>query len=575
MKLILLISILFTTYLGAATQIVIGTFSKSSSAISVKDELNGVINKDVELKSFLDKNNIKSVTKQDGKFFIVTLEPILDKKTQTHLLSKIRSTQFKDAYILKLAQENVQTPQETAPAKEKTKPIKEVKSEPAKEAKPEPVKDVKKQQIEEITPVVVKEKPAQEEIKKVEVPQQVQENFVQKYMIEIIASILILVLVVAYMFVIKSRQKKPQDDMEEDIIIQDSVDDYESYAEDTELENTVDEYEDVSSEQEEFIVKEDEFLSEQEETEAKEAEAEIEEDQEKETEVEEEVQTKEESTKEIDPLRSSIEKKSVPPHGKISKDNFKEFEGMRIMIAEDNLINQKVIKGLLSESGINITIVDDGEEAINHLKTDDAFCMILMDVNMPNMDGFEATRIIRSKPEYSHITVIALSGDVAADDIANMRASGMQENLEKPLKMDALYDILYAYGYHREDKIDIDKNELKDSESKELDTEAGIELCGGDEGFYKEILNDFLNSYEGSTKTIQDFLNNNERKAAQQILLDITGITANIGANNIQELINSLKQELKDPEGKEYINTFKKYAAHFEALENEVKEYLS
>ncbi len=248
---------------------------------------------------------------------------------------------------------------------------------------------------------------------------------------------------------------------------------------------------------------------------------------------------------------------------------------MRVMIAEDNLINQKVIKGLLSESGIQLTIVDDGEEVIKHLEKDDAFCIILMDVNMPNMDGFEATKIIRANPKYSHITVIALSGDVAADDIANMRAAGMQENLEKPLKMDALYDILYGYGYHREDKIELETYSQTGSTGVELDAQTGIEVCGGDEDFYKEILRDFIDSYEGSTKTIQDFLNNNERKAAQQILLDITGITANIGAINLQHTLQSLKQELKDPEGKEYIETFKKYAQQFEALEAEVKEYLS
>lgn len=208
MKLILLISILLTTYLSAATQIVIGTFSKSSSAIGVKDELNSVISKDTEFKNFLEKNNIKSVTKQDGKYFLVTLEPLLDKSTQTHVLKKIRATEFKDAYVLKLIQEKAELPKELAKKEAKVEDLKiedvkveKVQTKEVKIDKPAAVK------IEKVTPVKVKPKPLKKEIKKVQIPQQAQENFVQTYMIEIIAFILILILVVIYIFILKNKQK--------------------------------------------------------------------------------------------------------------------------------------------------------------------------------------------------------------------------------------------------------------------------------------------------------------------------------------------------------------------------------
>ncbi|MCW8839157.1 MAG: response regulator, partial [Thiovulaceae bacterium] len=97
MKYILLISIILTTFLSAKTQIVIGTFTKESSAHNVKEELIRTINKDKKLKAFLEKNNIKSIAKKDSKYFIVTLEPFLDKATHTSVLNKIRKTKFKDA----------------------------------------------------------------------------------------------------------------------------------------------------------------------------------------------------------------------------------------------------------------------------------------------------------------------------------------------------------------------------------------------------------------------------------------------------------------------------------------------
>jgi HPt (histidine-containing phosphotransfer) domain-containing protein len=174
-----------------------------------------------------------------------------------------------------------------------------------------------------------------------------------------------------------------------------------------------------------------------------------------------------------------------------------------------------------------------------------------------------------------------------------MNKLGMQANIEKPIKMDALYDILYAYGYNKEDKIEIQKQEDKieiqkqenkieiqkqennnTSTSKELDIKIGIEVCGGDKELYKDILNDFLNDYESSTTQIQNYLNKNDLESAQKMLLDITGITANIGAINIQDNIKELKEKLRSPEDKEYIEAFKKYASQFDNVMTEVRGYL-
>lgn len=143
--------------------------------------------------------------------------------------------------------------------------------------------------------------------------------------------------------------------------------------------------------------------------------------------------------------KPTFAKRDVPPCSTISKEDFKQFAGERILVAEDNLINQKIIKSLLADTGIEIVLADDGQIALDVLKQDSNFVMILMDVQMPRVDGFEATRQIRANPNYNHIVVVALSGDTTADNIEKMKASGMSEYLEKPLKMVALYNIFYAY----------------------------------------------------------------------------------------------------------------------------------
>jgi len=268
-----------------------------------------------------------------------------------------------------------------------------------------------------------------------------------------------------------------------------------------------------------------------------------------------------------------IKKRAVPPHNKITKDNFKEFSGERILVAEDNLINQKVINGLLAGSGIEITIADDGQEALDILEKDSNYLLVLMDAHMPRVDGFEATRQIRANSNYDHILVVALSGDTAADDIKKMTKAGMSEHLEKPLRMEALYDILYAYTGTTskiEDKDDIDINVYV---TKELDGDQGLDVCGGDEDFYHEILNEFIATYENSTQELGDLLRTGDLRAADRLLLDLVGLTANIGAKNLNDISQIIKASLNDTTEKSYLTLVDQYKTSLENLIKDIKEY--
>ena len=268
----------------------------------------------------------------------------------------------------------------------------------------------------------------------------------------------------------------------------------------------------------------------------------------------------------------TITKRDVPKHDKITKQNFTEFSGQRILIAEDNLINQKVLTGLLAGSGIELVMADDGQEALDILKQDTNFLLILMDAHMPRVDGFEATRIIRSIPEYDHILVVALSGDTASDDIAKMKDAGMAEQLEKPLRMDSLYDVIYAYSGKTVVKDDPDF--LQVVMTKELNGEKGLETCGGDEEFYRDILNEFIQTYENSTNTLGDLLRSEKLKEADKLLLDIIGITANIGAIPLNTVASDIKSALNDTEEKSYLSLIKQYKTHIDNLLQDIKEYL-
>ncbi len=266
----------------------------------------------------------------------------------------------------------------------------------------------------------------------------------------------------------------------------------------------------------------------------------------------------------------TIQKRPVPEHGKITKQNFSEFAGERILVAEDNIINQKVLLGLLAGSGIELVMANDGQEALDILENDTNFLMILMDAHMPRVDGFEATRIIRANPRYDHILVVALSGDTASDDIKKMKDAGMSEQLEKPLRMEALYEMIYAYTGNETDKDEfIDANA-----TKSLNTEIGLQTCGGDEDFYREILSEFIRDYGTSSDMLGELLRSHNLHAADALLLDIIGITENIGAHKLGEIASNMKLALSDTHELSYFSLFDQYKAQLNRLMQEIKEYI-
>ncbi|MEA3227674.1 MAG: response regulator [Campylobacterota bacterium] len=275
----------------------------------------------------------------------------------------------------------------------------------------------------------------------------------------------------------------------------------------------------------------------------------------------------------------NVTKRDVPEHGKIVKQDLAIFAGTKILVAEDNMINQKVIKGLLGDSGIELTMADDGQITVDILEKNSDFHIVLMDAHMPNIDGFEATRIIRANPNYEHILVVALSGDTAVDDIRKMREAGMEEQLAKPLKMDALYDILYAYGVLNE-VDDVEESAVEASESTstqyvELNIEQGLETFGGDEDFYKEEgLVPFLEGYENIADVVDELVINEEFDKLNGLLHDVLGVAGSIGALKLQANTTTMKESVKETNGESYGDYSEAYREQVSRLIKEIKEYL-
>jgi len=119
------------------------------------------------------------------------------------------------------------------------------------------------------------------------------------------------------------------------------------------------------------------------------------------------------------------------------------LKGKRILIAEDNLINQEIILGLLEKTKLIIDIANNGEEAIA-LHEKNSYTLILMDIQMPILDGYSASRIIRERDK--EIPIIAVTASAMKEDVEKTMESGMNDHLNKPIEVTQLYQMLLKYA---------------------------------------------------------------------------------------------------------------------------------
>lgn len=279
-----------------------------------------------------------------------------------------------------------------------------------------------------------------------------------------------------------------------------------------------------------------------------------------------------ESVKTSQPSQMIIPKRrELGLHGAITKDSFKIFAGSKLLIAEDNIINQKVINGMLGDSGIDIIMADNGKEALEILKNDKDIYIVLMDAHMPIVDGFEATERIRADKSLDHLLVVALSGDTAVDDIRKMKNAGMQEYLEKPLKVEKLYDILYCY-------IDVINDKKSTSTSVDektlLHIDEGIEICGGDIELYKEILSECLSMYQDANQNIKLLMLKEDTDAIKKLLLDISGVSANIGADTLAQIATKFREVLNHDTKDQFFGAEEEFTNTLSTIIKEIESYL-
>ncbi len=123
-----------------------------------------------------------------------------------------------------------------------------------------------------------------------------------------------------------------------------------------------------------------------------------------------------------------------------------QLAGLRLLLVEDNDLNQELATALLEAVGVSVDVVANGEAALSQLDTDAAYAAILMDCQMPGMDGYEATRRIRADPRLAHLPVIAMTANVMSADRERALAAGMNDYVSKPINVAQLYTTIARWA---------------------------------------------------------------------------------------------------------------------------------
>ena len=133
----------------------------------------------------------------------------------------------------------------------------------------------------------------------------------------------------------------------------------------------------------------------------------------------------------------------MTPDAEESAEDDEFLNHLRVLLVEDNLVNQQVARGILKKKGIDVRVANNGREAVELFATEgDQFDMILMDLEMPEMDGYEATQVIRQGQVNTAIPIIAITAQAMRGDRERCLAAGMDGYLSKPIMPDMLYRTL-------------------------------------------------------------------------------------------------------------------------------------
>ncbi len=245
------------------------------------------------------------------------------------------------------------------------------------------------------------------------------------------------------------------------------------------------------------------------------------------------------------------------------------LSGLRILLVEDNAINRRLAVSILEAAGIKVDTANDGRSAVETVEAA-RYDAVLMDIHMPEIDGYVATRIIRKKPGCAEVPIIAMTADAMAGAQEKCIEVGMNDYVSKPIDTNQLFSVLARWTkFKPADRPANGAAGITGSEPTPpdlalkipgVDVREGLKRLGGNQALFSELLLDFCETYAESDKEIRGALSNDDMEAARRLVHNIKGTAGNLSAVSLNFAAAQLEKGLRqgDKNGlPELLNNFR------------------
>ncbi|VVS94419.1 hybrid sensor histidine kinase/response regulator [Desulfoluna spongiiphila] len=223
-------------------------------------------------------------------------------------------------------------------------------------------------------------------------------------------------------------------------------------------------------------------------------------------------------------------------------------EGATVLLVEDNRINQMVATEILTFSGIRVEIAENGLEAIERVK-EKTYDAVLMDMQMPQLDGMEATRIIRNELKFTRVPIIAMTAHAMEGDREACLDAGMDDYIPKPIDRERLMEVLSRHMNGAAEDVVLETPQPYSPKAPEelpaLNVNEGVERIGGSHEIYRSIVEKFVDLYTDRLVEIRAMVNTGDFSRAAHEVHAIKGASSNISATCLFTMARELEFVLK------------------------------
>jgi len=226
-------------------------------------------------------------------------------------------------------------------------------------------------------------------------------------------------------------------------------------------------------------------------------------------------------------------------------------QGASILLVEDNEINQQVASEILEQAGFFVDIANHGQEALDQLDGQSYDC-VLMDVQMPVMDGFTATKKIREQERFRDLPVLAMTANATIEDQERSLQAGMNEHIAKPINPHILFAALLKWIAHEERELPESLMTMGDRHDQldlpdlpGVDVGDGVSRFGGNVQSYIRLLHKFAENQSNTIEEISNAVDSSDRDLAERLAHTLKGVSGNIGATQLRKLAAGVEEAIK------------------------------